>query len=256
MKSARFPLIILSLLCVIFLLVAVQQFLGGQKEKNSHTVTKKVLDETKQAKANLQKDLDDQKKLKAELELQVTDLKGKVASLQDQAEKLASQIAEERRAKEDAVAQLSEKMREVEDIKTNFESAKKEHFSLQEQYDKINRDYEILQEQLKTVRAQNDALTKQVEELEAKKEVELDKIVVKPGAEAEGKVLVVNKEFNFIVVSAGNNKGLTPGVVLSIFRDGKFVAKAQVEKVYETMSAANIIADGAEIREGDIAKAM
>ncbi|MDP3786583.1 MAG: hypothetical protein Q8R05_03420 [Candidatus Omnitrophota bacterium] len=256
MKSARFPLIILSLLCVIFLLVAVQQFLGGQKEKNSRTVTEKVLDETKQAKDQLQKELDEQKKLKAELELQVTDLKGKVSSLQDQAETLAAQIADERKAKEDAVAQLSEKVREIEDIKTNFESAKKEHDSLQEQYDKISKDYDSLQVQLKTVKGQNDNLTKQLENLEAKKEVELDKIVVTPGAEAEGKVLVVNKEFNFIVVSAGNNRGLRPGVVLSIFRAGRFVAKAQVEKVYETMSAANIMADGAEIREGDIAKAM
>ncbi len=256
MKSARFPLIILSLLCVIFLLVAVQQYLGGQKEKSSRTVTEKTLTETKEAKDQLQKELDEQKKLKAELELQVTDLKGKVTSLQDQAEKLAAQIADERKAKEDAVAQLNEKTREVEDIKTNFESAKKEHLSLQEQYDKINKDYESLQAQLKTVKAQNENLTKQLDDMESRKEVELDKIVVSPGAEAEGKVLVVNKEFNFIVVSAGNNKGMRPGVMLSIFRDGKFVAKAQVEKVYETMSAANIQPDGSEIREGDIAKAM
>lgn len=256
MKSARFPLIILSLLCVIFLLVSVQQFLGGQKEKNSRAVTEKVLDETKQAKDQLQKELDEQKKLKSELELQVTDLKGKVTSLQDQAETLAAQIADERKAKEDALAQLSERTKEVEDIRTNFESAKKEHLSLQGQYDKINKEYETLQQQLKTVKAANDNLTKQLQDLEANKEVELDKIVVTPGAEAEGKVLVVNKEFNFIVVSAGNNKGLRPGVVLNIFRDGKFVAKVQVEKVYETMSAANIMPNGGDIREGDIAKAM
>lgn len=256
MKSARFPLIILSLLCVIFLLVAVQQFLGGQKEKNTRVVTEKTLEETKEAKGQLQKELDAQKKLKAELELQVTDLKGKVNSLQEEAEKLAIQIAEERKSKQDALAQLSEKVKEVEDIKTNFESAKKEHLSLQEQYDKINKEYESLQQQLKSVKATNDDLARQLQDLEANKEVELDKIVVTPGAEAEGKVLVVNKEFNFIVVSAGNNKGLRPGVVLSIFRDGKFVAKVQVEKVYETMSAANIMADGGDIREGDIAKAM
>jgi len=256
MKSARFPLIILSLLCVIFLLVAVQQFLGGQKEKNARVVTEKTLEETKAAKDQIQKELDEQKKLKSGLELQVTDLKGKVNSLQEQAEQLAIQIAEERKAKEGALAQLSEKVKEVEDIKTNFESAKKEHLSLQEQYDKISKEYESLQQQLKSVKVANDDLTRQLKDLEAGKEVELDKIVVAPGAEAEGKVLVVNKEFNFIVVSAGNNKGLKPGVVLTISRDGKFVAKVQVEKVYETMSAANIMPDGGDIREGDIAKAM
>jgi myosin heavy subunit len=256
MKSARLPLIILSILCVIFLLAAVQQFLGGQKEKNSRILTEKTLEETKQAKDKIQKELDDQNKLKAELELQVTDLKGKLVSLQDQAEKVASQIADEKKAKEDALSRLNEKIKEIASVKTNFDNVNKEFLSLQEQYDKAARDYEALQEELKTVKAQNDGLSKQLGELEARKEVELDKIVVKPGSEAEGKVLVVNKEFNFIVVSAGNNKGLTPGVVISIFRDGNFVAKAQVEKVYETMSAANIMPDGADIKEGDIAKAM
>jgi predicted RNase H-like nuclease (RuvC/YqgF family) len=256
MKSARLPLIVLSILCVIFLLVAVQQFLGGQKEKNSRVLTEKILEETKQAKDKIRTELDEQNKLKAELESQVTDLKDKLVSLQDQAETFASQLAEEKKAKEDAVVKLNDKIKEVESIKSNFENADKERLSLQEQYDKVSRDYESLQEELRTIRAQNDGLSKQLGDLEAKKEVELDKIVVRPGSEAEGKVLVVNKEFNFIVVSAGNNKGLTPGVVISIFRDGNFVAKAQVEKVYETMSAANIMPDGADIKEGDIAKAM
>lgn len=256
MKSARLPLIILSLLCIVFLLFAVQQYLGAQKERNSRIVTEKALEEVNQAKENLQKELNDQKKVKADLEMQVTDFKGKIAALQEDAMKLADQIAEERKAKEEAIAKLNEKTKEIENLKTNFDSAQKGQLSLQEEYDRIDKEYTTIQEELKSVKAENDNLIIQLQQLETKKEVELDKIVVKPGAEAEGKVLVVNKEFNFIVVAAGNNKGVTPGATLNVFRNGKLIGKAQVEKVYETMSAANIMPDGNEIKEGDIAKVM
>ncbi len=256
MKSFRLFVIILSLLCVMFLAVAVQQFLSLQKESRAHKVTKEELAKLQQEKDQTSKDLEEQKKLKADLEIKLTDLQGKFSSLQDKAEKLAAQIADEKKAKEDALAQLSDKVREVEEIKTNFESEKQAYASAQDQYDKIKKEYDSLQSQLKTAKAANDELSKKVGDLQAKKEVELDKIVVKPGAEAEGKVLVVNREFNFIVVAAGNNKGVTPGVVFGVFRNGNLIAKAQVEKVYETMSAANIMPESGEIREGDIAKAM
>lgn len=256
MKALRLPLIILSLLCVVFLLFAVQQFMGREQEKKTRLVTEKTLEETMLARDQAQKELDDQKRLRADLESQLTEVKTSVSSLQDKAERLAAQIADEKRAKEDAVAQLSEKSKEADELRANYESEKRERLSLQEQYEKIKKEFSSVQEQLKTAKVANENLTKQLEELQANKEVQLDKIVVKPGVDAEGKVLVVNREFNFIVVAAGNNKGITPGVTFGIYRDKKLIGKAQVEKVYETMSAANIMPDSAEIREGDIAKAM
>ena len=186
----------------------------------------------------------------------LADLKGKVTSLQDKAEKLAAQIAAEKKDKEDALAKLTDKDKEIEEVKTNWESEKTSHAAVQDQFDKLQKEYAAVQKKLDDLQTANQSLSKQVEDLQAKKEVELDKIVVKPGVEAEGKVLVVNKEFNFIVVAAGNNKGITPGVTFGVFRNNKLVAKATVEKVYETMSAANILPDSGEIKEGDIAKAM
>ncbi|MDD4879857.1 MAG: hypothetical protein PHR22_05350, partial [Candidatus Omnitrophica bacterium] len=149
-----------------------------------------------------------------------------------------------------------DKDKELEDIKTNWESEKTSRAAVQEQFDKLQKEYAAAQKKLDDLQVANQSLSKQVEELQAKKEVDIGRIVVKPGVEAEGKVLVVNKEFNFIVVAAGNNKGITPGVTFGVYRNNKLVAKAQVEKVYETMSAANILPDSGEIKEGDIAKAM
>ncbi len=256
MKSLRLPLIILSILCVVFLLFAMQQFLGRTQEKSARTIAEKDLDEAKQALAKVQKDLDEQKKVKTDLETQLLDINGKFKSIQDKAEKLAAQIAEEKRAKEDALALVSDREQELQSLKASLESEKKDRDSLQDEYNKIKKDYVFLQGQLKAAHATNEDLAQQVEELQAGREVQLDKIVVKPGVEPAGKVLVVNKEFNFIVIAAGNNKGITQGVIFSVFRDGNLIGKAQVEKVYETMSAANIMPNSAEIKEGDLAKVM
>lgn len=255
MKSFRLVIIILVLLCLGLGIFAVVSFTGLQKTSTNLVATENSLNSLKDEKASLDKELTDQKKIKLDLEAQLADMKGKVSALQDKAEKLAAMLADEKKAKEDALEQVSSTSKELDEVKTNWENEKISRTSTQEQFDKITKEYNSLQTQLKTVTSANDSLKKQVEELQAKKEVELDKIVVKPGVEAEGKVLVVNKEFNFIVVAAGNNKGISPGVVFGVFREGKLIAKAQVEKVYETMSAANIT-EGADIREGDIAKAM
>lgn len=255
MKSFRLIIIILVILCVGLGVFAAVSFSGLQKANSDRVATQNTLNTLGEEKDRIAKELDEQKKTKLDLEAQLADLKGKVSALQDKAEKLAAMLAEEKKAKEDALSELNDKNKEIDDIKTNWESEKISRTSLQEQYDKLQKEYNSIQEQLRTVTSTNENLKKQVEELQAGKEVELDKIVVKPGMEAEGKVLVVNKEFNFIVVAAGNNKGITPGVIFGVFRDGKLIAKAQVEKVYETMSAANIT-EGADIREGDIAKAM
>ncbi len=256
MKPSRLPIILLSLICVVFLGVAIQQFLGRQGENKTRLTTEKKLQQTIQAKEALQNELDEQKKIRADLESQLGSLKGQYTSLQVQAEALAAQLADEKRAKEDALSQLDEKKREAEDLKVNLESAQKDKLALQEEFDKARKEFAALQDQLRNLKGTNESLSKQIEDLEAKKEVELEKIVVKPGRGQEGKVLVVNKEFNFIVVGAGNNKGVTQGIVFGIFRGGDLIAKAQVEKVYETMSAANILPDSGEIKEGDLAKAL
>lgn len=255
MKS-RLPLILLSVLCIVFLLIAVQQFLGKQSENKARLGTEKSLREATQARDSLQDELEEQKRVHADLEAQLSGLKGQFTSLQAQAEELADALADEKRAKEDALAKLEDKSREAETLKISFEQAQKERAAIQEQFEKVRKEYASIQDQLKSLKSQNDALTKQLQELQAKKEVELEKIVVKPSKGQEGKVLVVNKEFNFIVISAGNNKGITPGVVFEIYRGGSLIGKVQVEKVYETMSAANILPDSKEIKEGDIAKAL
>lgn len=93
---------------------------------------------------------------------------------------------------------------------------------------------------------------------------ELPPVVIEPKPEqpavkkavqtiAGGSILLVNRQYNFAVVNLGSRHNLSLNDVLSIHRDGKEIAKARVEKLYEDYSAAYIIEERSEapISEGD-----
>jgi hypothetical protein len=133
--------------------------------------------------------------------------------------------------------------------------------------------------QIKTLNTQKDTLETKVNELEAKsQEVELGKIIVSPddslisGAKRfelptvsvmpgktpqilglEGKVLVINKEYNFVVINLGAKDGVAVGDEFSIFHINKFVGDVKIEKVHESMAAAGFQTSDLKdsITEGD-----
>ena len=85
------------------------------------------------------------------------------------------------------------------------------------------------------------------------KTVELEKIVIKPVSTLVGKVLTVNKELAFIVVDLGRANNLKLGDVLSVYRNDKFIGRAEVERVEEDFSAAVILPtwQDVEFKEND-----
>ena len=114
--------------------------------------------------------------------------------------------------------------------------------------------------QLVLVTKEKIGLEVKVKELTAAlpKNVELEKIVVKSTQELTGKVLSLDKEHGFIVVDLGNDNNLKLGDILSVYRDGQFIGKAQVEKIEEKSSAAVILSDwqNTEFKENDTVKRL
>ena len=114
------------------------------------------------------------------------------------------------------------------------------------------------------VEAELMVVMKEKETLEAKvkkftrapKTVALEKIVVKPTSRLAGKVVMVNKEYDFIVVNLGSRDNLKLGEVLSVYRNDEFIGKAQVESLRDKMSAAAILPgwQNVEFKENDIIK--
>jgi len=87
---------------------------------------------------------------------------------------------------------------------------------------------------------------------------ELEKIVVKPTPVLAGKILEVNDEYGFVVVDLGKDDNINLGDILSVYRNDKFIGRAQVEKVKEEISAAAILPDwqDREFKEEDEARVL
>jgi predicted RNase H-like nuclease (RuvC/YqgF family) len=67
-----------------------------------------------------------------------------------------------------------------------------------------------------------------------------------------GKVMIVNKEFNFVVINLGSKDKVGLGDEFVVSRDGKTIGEIKVEKVHEFMSAAGFSAGlGDLIKEND-----
>lgn len=73
------------------------------------------------------------------------------------------------------------------------------------------------------------------------KPIQLEKIVVKPETGIVGKVIMVNKEYAFVVINLGNKDNLQLQEVLSVYRNDEFIGKVQIEKIEENMAAAAVL---------------
>lgn len=90
-------------------------------------------------------------------------------------------------------------------------------------------------------------------------DVELPKVVVKAEATGKtGKVIVVNKKYNFFISNLGKEHGIRLNDRVGVFRENKMIASAQVEKIYDNLSACGILNEkkGLAIREADVVKVM
>ncbi|MFH1856366.1 MAG: hypothetical protein ABH836_03935 [Candidatus Omnitrophota bacterium] len=88
--------------------------------------------------------------------------------------------------------------------------------------------------------------------------VKLERIVLGAPPALTGEVLVVNKEFSFLVVALGREHNLKLGDILSVYRSGEFIGKAVVERVEEEISAASVLPDwrNVEFKEKDVVKKL
>lgn len=217
---------IISLLCVAGLLFVMFQ------ERVKRIEAEQALTETEQAKQTLELKLD-----QAQLEL---------IQLRDRARLLAEEVEQEKRSYQQTLEELEQKSTQLVVIENNLQDERKKVLNLEQTLTQLRQDYSRLKEELSTAEARLGGLRGQLEESKDKTGVKLKKIVVKPKKESlMGKVLVVNREFQFLVIDLGSKDGLSVGDEFVIYQGSEEVGKVQIERVYDTMSTATIL-PGAE----------
>lgn len=257
--------------------VAAANFYVGRNAEHSKRIwTEGQLEKVTQARNALQKEKEELTQAKGALEEQVT-------QLTTQAQQVAEQYAQEKRAREALTTELAQARKDAAQVKTQLDSERKEKQTLTEDLSKAKQSYSALSNELTTLRQAKEALEKRVKEMLAARAREAEQIVVKPlvgspaaaapaaGAKGavpatsavavavktpEAKVLVVNKEFGFVVLNVGSKDGVRKGQRFSLVRDNKTIVTVEVDKVYDNMVAANLLEEQkkGEVREGDLAR--
>jgi hypothetical protein len=269
-KNLKLSIALLLMVVVILAAGAAALFFMRQSEIEKRIALEKRVEELNMETTRLSRELEDAAIVKKDLELKLENVEGRVKVIE-------VQLVDEKKAKESAFSQLEVEKKESRKLVDELMKIKDEKEKIAVSLTAANAQIESVRSQLNRMQEAKDVLEKKLRDYIAKSEVELEKIVVKPEEAAPepesetaqetppqgqppaksmnimGEVLVVNKKFDFVVVNLGEADGITPGMDLGVYRDQKFIAILQVEKVHANMSAAKIPAEwkSVDIKEGD-----
>ena len=248
------PTIILIILILITLALAGGAFHLFQKEKLKSMALREELQDVRAKEIIIESKLEDSKKELAKMEMQLRESKSQV-------DFLGSELQSEKKLKQESAVQL-------EQLKVELEGQKSAKAQVEEKLNQSQQTLETLQAEFKQLEDKKAELEVKLGGLEEKQpqDVELGTIVVagqeqQPAAEAaadipsslEGKILVVNKDYNFAVINLGSKDGVNINDIFSVYSKNKYIGDLKVEKVHESMSAANFLSPDIKdkVREGD-----
>lgn len=263
--KAKSPIILLIVLIVLSLALAGGVFFMLQKERAKNVSLQEELDDVKMKHKVSEAKLEESKKTISGLEMKVQETKIQI-------DKINNELAQEKASKEDALNQIAQLKGELEQQKTLKTDLEKKLGQAQKDTDKV-------QAQLKELSSKKTELEKKIKDLEAQAKaaqdtgVELGRVIVTPEtasalpsqpagktaaakpakAASEGKVLVINKDYNFAVIDLGAKDGVELGNTFTVYHNNKNIGEVKVEKVHDSMAAAGFVnADIKEkINEGD-----
>jgi len=235
--------IVLLAIATLFLFIAKNNLAAKNKELETQ------LNAAVAAKATIEQQLTETTAVKNDLEKKIDEMK-------KAADELTAQIDQEKRLKETALAQVDQQTQELNTAKKSLEAERQEKATLKDQ---LQKQLDALTAQLEEAKAAKESIEKKLKQTLARKGIKLEKIVVKPETGevvAEGQVLVVNKEFDFVVINLGENDGLKVGSKLQVFKDDQLLGTVEVEKIYGNMSASTIMPDAKKdlIKEGCVVR--
>jgi len=256
MQKAKAAIILLSVLAVIFLLLSGGVFYLLQQER--------------QHAAQLQEELDDIKAKQKITEEELRNYKTRALNLDSKLREANSAIEQLNLSLKQESGLREQVLYETQRLGADLEQQKSLRADLEKKLSQAQADLQKLQAQYKELSDKKTQLEERLKEISAKSQgVELGTIVVSsegqqpalPREQAariapqalEGKILVINKEYNFIVINLGGKDGVKTGDVFSVYHANKYAGDAKVEKVHDSMSAAgfNVSEIKEKISEGD-----
>lgn len=255
LNKIRVSTFILILLILVSLSLAGRVFYLLQKEHAMNLALQEELEDIKTKQRITETKLEESKKTISTLESNLHEAKVQIDTL-------TSNLEQEKTAKENALAQ-------TEQLRVELEQQEKLRLILEDKLTQAQEDTKRIEAQLKESDSKKMELETKIKDLDAKSKsaVELGKIVVSSetklptettslestSKKLEGKVLVVNKNYNFAVINLGTKDGIDIGDMLSVLHNNKYIGDVKVEKVHDSMSAAGFVSMEMKdkVNEGD-----
>ncbi len=274
----KMKLVIIGLLGISLVVLAGGYYLLNQEKTKSLSLQSEI-DSLKEQQEIYKKKLDESKKLADSLEAKLQGTKALV-------DKLTIDLEQEKANKQGIQSEL-------EYVSSDLEQQKSLRSELEKKLSKSQVDVKSLENKINELNAKKQELETKVQDLESQvKKVELGTIIVapeqspqslvkeeaykpqaakskevkrgavkeakaekpvEPAASLEGKISVVNAEYNFTVINIGAKDGVNLEDIFAVYRNNEYLGDVKVIKVHDAMSAADFLSAGIKdkIAEGD-----
>jgi len=251
-KIFKIVLVLLIAASLVSAAIAVIGFMGKEREYMKRLVVEDKLALTLKDKRNIEKELEAAKSAKDQAE-------AKISKIEDKIKDYSSQIEEAKKKSETIGSELDAKKTELSKVRIELENERKEKAAISKKLDALQADYEKVKKDVSALSSNKLELEKKITELQNKQAVNLDKIVVSSEDDndaapdsliksekpvTQGSILVVNKEYSFIVIDMGQDRDIKKGMKFDVMDGPKLLGQAEIDKVYDTMSSATILPGG------------
>ena len=273
---------LLGVLAVIAMAVAAAATYVLLQERDKRQAKERELQLALAENDDLKARLEDAQQSKTKIEDELTRIRKDLAQSKEELTKAVE-------AQETLSRSIEDREQEVGRLKKDLDQAHNESTQITGRLSELQAERETMKQQLVDLERAKGELESKVMELSERPTVELEKVTVTngqtPGAgpsagvaqptgggvalpvsavstasisAREGQVVVINREYDFIVMNLGKNHGLSVGQEFQVVRGNEVLGKVKVEKVYDELSAAAILPESKKntMHEGDTVKAL
>ncbi len=226
-SSAIFRGILITIVVLLLVLVSTAAFFLQGEIKKSANLSEQLI-YTQKEQLIFKSSLEDSKEEVSRLNILITESHG-------QAKQLDSEIS----TLEEDNKRLN---REISTLKENISFTNEKNIGLSKKIDDLETKFANKEKQLVSAVKEKEDLRVKLEDFKKERgPINLEKIVVKP--QLEGKIVNIDKRLKFLVIDRGIQDDVAVGDVFSCFLNGKEIGQVKVEKVYDSLSAANFLSN-------------
>ncbi len=237
----KISVILLLLVSITFFVITTGILAIKEHEKSNRIRLEGELSDTRGELATTQTNL-------TKANERIDGLSTQLANETKRANELSDDLDSERAGTKRLKRKLDDKIARVEELEADLRKKKSKIISLGNEKEEIAAKLSKLGEQRYN-------LEEQITDSEI---IDLGKISVTAMQNIKGNVMAVNKEFGFVIINLGAKDKIARGTVLFVYRGNKLVTKVEVDRIYEDMCSANILANWKKLKlkVGDQVKAL